>query len=193
MTYSICESCLLFPVDLSRGECAAWVQAIGSILAITVAIGIAIYQSNKQQEITRNALLEQQRQLSLGVAKTLSELAKQSLKIQSHFTSKLNTRDAVYDAVKSKIPYDMTLLYSLENSLSHIQLHKLPSNLVSLCLILTTHIQQLRLKIDNVLNVSRLMQAKDFDDLFTTLQQMEVSLTATVNDFNKAFKQTENA
>jgi hypothetical protein len=192
MTYNICETCLLIPVDLNRSECAAWVQAIGSIIAISVSIWIANFQSIKQQELTRTTLLEQQRQINLSVAETLNELAKKSLELQKYFTNLLSTREAVYQAIDTKLIYDMTLLHSLESALIGIELHKLPASLVSLSLILTATIQQLRVKIENVINTNRLMNSEHFDDLFKTLNEMQSSLTLTVKDFQAALETTKN-
>ena len=46
MTYQVFESCVLLP-GFSRTECASWVQAIGSVLAICVAIYIAWHQAKQ--------------------------------------------------------------------------------------------------------------------------------------------------
>lgn len=49
MAYDVWQTCILVP-GFSRGECASWVQAIGSILAIVGAFVIAFWQSRKQRE-----------------------------------------------------------------------------------------------------------------------------------------------
>jgi hypothetical protein len=50
MDYNICNTCLLVPVSFTRSECAAWVQAIGSVGAIALGILAIIYQQTKEEK-----------------------------------------------------------------------------------------------------------------------------------------------
>lgn len=43
MAYEVLGTCMLVP-GFNRGECASWVQAVGSIVAIVAAVGIFVYQ-----------------------------------------------------------------------------------------------------------------------------------------------------
>lgn len=185
MSYDICQTCLLFPVDLTRSECASWVQAIGSILAIAAAVGVAIYQANRQQAITRQAIIDQANAANLSVAETLAELAEASLNLQKHFEKNLNTRDAVMEAATYGLRSDMSMLQGLEQYLYAIDIHKLPQPLVRLGLILASSITQLRLKVDQVLRINRHMRSEEFEDFFQSLHQMTVSLEKTVSDFER--------
>jgi hypothetical protein len=183
MSYEICQTCLLIPVDLTRSECASWVQAIGSILAIAAAVGVAIYQASRQQAITRQAMLEQANAANLSVAETLAELAKASLNLQKHFEKNLNTREAVMEAGTYGMKSDMSMLQGLEQFLYAVELHRLPQPLVKLGLILASSITQLRVKVEQVLRINRQMRAEEFDDLFQSLHQMTISLEKTVTEF----------
>lgn len=183
MSYEICQTCLLIPVDLTRSECASWVQAIGSIFAIAAAVGVAIYQASRQQAITRQAMLEQANAANLSVAETLAELAKASLSIQKHFENNLKTREAVMEAATYGMKSDMSMLQGLEQFLYAVELHKLPQPLVKLGLILASSITQLRVKVEQVLRISRQMRAEEFEDLFQSLHQMTISLEKTVAEF----------
>lgn len=49
MAYEVWQTCMLVP-GFSMDECASWVQAIGSILAIGMAGWIAVWQAKKQRE-----------------------------------------------------------------------------------------------------------------------------------------------
>lgn len=53
--YNVAETCMLVNMALTRGECASWVQAWGSIGAIAIAIGVAFVQHwqnlKRQREI----------------------------------------------------------------------------------------------------------------------------------------------
>lgn len=192
MSYEICQTCLLLPVDLTRSECASWVQAIGSILAIAAAVGVAIYQASRQQAITRQAMLDQANAANLSVAETLAELAKASLNLQKHFENNLKTREAVMEAAAYGMKGDMSMLVGLEQFLYAIELHKLPQPLVKLGLILASSITQLRVKIEQVLRINRQMRAEEFDDLFQSLHQMTVSLEKTVSEFELEVGKLQN-
>jgi hypothetical protein len=65
MDYDICNTCLLVPVSFTRTECAAWVQAIGSVGAIIIGILAIIYQQSKEEARRVEALrLESRNQLN---------------------------------------------------------------------------------------------------------------------------------
>lgn len=65
MNYDICNTCLLVPVSFTRTECAAWVQAIGSVGAIILGISAIIYQQSKEEARRIEALrLESRKQLN---------------------------------------------------------------------------------------------------------------------------------
>lgn len=54
MAYELFDTCLLVP-GLNRTECASWVQAWGSILAILAAVGIAWHQSKHQAKLLQQS------------------------------------------------------------------------------------------------------------------------------------------
>lgn len=65
MDYDICNTCLLVPVSFTRTECAAWVQAIGSVGAIILGILAIVYQQAKEEARRVEALrLESRNQLN---------------------------------------------------------------------------------------------------------------------------------
>lgn len=49
MDYDICNTCFLVPISFTRTECAAWVQAIGSVGAIILGILAIVYQQSKEE------------------------------------------------------------------------------------------------------------------------------------------------
>jgi phage-related tail protein len=180
MAYEVCQTCLLLPIDLTRSECASWVQAIGSVFAIGAAIFAAIFQANRQQAITRQAMLDQANQATLSTASALKELAKSASKFQLHIKSILSTRDAVYEAGVNGIPFAMAMLSGLERSLNAIEVHKLPATLVRFGLILPASITQLRMKVEMTLKHHQQMDADAFDDFFQTLDEMTDSLQKSI-------------
>lgn len=65
MDYDVCNTCFLVPVSFNRTECAAWVQAIGSVGAIILGILAIIYQQSKEEARRAEALrLESRNQLN---------------------------------------------------------------------------------------------------------------------------------
>lgn len=184
MDYKICETCLFVPISLTRGECAAWVQAWGTIIAIGGAFVIANLQANKALKNSMIKLAEERRQDHLRTAETLSEIAKNSLKLQLFLTEKLKNREAVHHAAADGLPFDMPGLRALERSLDGIQLHDLPASLVSLSLILSSTVRQFRTKVDMALQQHRQMDGAAFADFFNTLNEMNSSLSDTVKDFD---------
>ena len=65
MDYDICNTCLLVPVSFTRTECAAWVQAIGSVGAIILGISAIIYQQSKEEaRRIEGSRLESRKQLN---------------------------------------------------------------------------------------------------------------------------------
>lgn len=174
MVYEVCQTCLLLPVDLNRSECAAWVQAYGSIAAIVAAICIGYRQIK--------AVLQQTKDANFAAAEALCELSKAAFNLQKHFEKNLSSRDAVHEAGDTGLVFDMAMLEGLEKSLSAIQFHQLPASLVRLALILSSSITQLRMKVQVAIKVHKEMDAAAFDDFFKTLKQMTDSLDLTIAD-----------
>lgn len=50
MTYDVLESCMLIP-GFSRGECASWVQAWGSVAAVLIAVWISNRQARHATDL----------------------------------------------------------------------------------------------------------------------------------------------
>lgn len=93
MAYNLWETCVLFP-GFSRGECAAWVQAWGSIAAIAAAIAIAGWQHHRD------------RRFAFETAKVHAELAGTSiLLLLNPLLGMLEaTRYQVLEAAKGAMP-----------------------------------------------------------------------------------------
>lgn len=185
MSCDICQTCLLIPVVLKSSDCAAWVQALGSIAAIAAAIWIG----NKQVK----SVLQQSKETKLASAEALCELSKAALNLQKHFEKNLSSRDAVHEAGDTGLVFDMAMLEGLEKSLSSIQFHQLPASLVRLALILSSGITQLRMKVQTAIRVHREMDAAAFDDFFETLKKMTNSLDLTIADIESQVKKIKEA
>lgn len=177
------------PTPASSSDAAAWVQAVGSILAIVASAGVAIWQARKTQEHTLFTIEQQRKADDLRVASALLEIATNALKLQKHMATKLGSREAIATAAEDRLPFDMPEVYSYERALDRIELHELPSNLVSLASIVAATFRQVRIKLDMVLDTQRQMDAAMFDDFFKTTAAMQESMSATVADLKKQVDQ----
>lgn len=180
----VCQTCLLFPVDLTRSECAAWVQAFGSIVAILAAIWIGRKQTQ--------SVLQQSKDATIAAAEALSELSKAAFNLQKHFEKNLSNRDAVHEAGETGLVFDMAMLEGLEKSISAIRVHQLPASLVRLALMLSASITQLRMKVAVALKLHGKMDAEQFQDFFDTLKKMTDSLDLTIKDIEEATKKMKD-
>ncbi|QWD25648.1 hypothetical protein G6686_03155 [Polynucleobacter paneuropaeus] len=185
MAYDVCQTCLLIPVALKSSDCAAWVQAFGSIAAIVAAIWIG----NRQVK----SIFQQSKETKLASAEALCELSKAAFNLQQHFEKNLSSRDAVHEAGYTGLVFDMAMLEGLEKSLSTIRVHQLPASLVRLALILSSSITQLRMKVRVAIRMYRKMDAAAFDDFFKTLKEMTDSLDLTITEIEAEMNKIKEA
>lgn len=78
---------LCFPSSMTSSEWAAWVQAVGSILAVGGAAFAAIWQSKKQHETALKVQRDERRYERVELMKTLSEMSRNCEKLFAHFIS----------------------------------------------------------------------------------------------------------
>ena len=169
----------------SSSDFAAWVQAIGSILAIVGAVGVAIWQARKAQQQTLFTIDQQRKADHLRSARTLMEIAKAALKLQVHVAGKLGSREAIYNAAPDRLPFDLPEVVALERALNKIEVHTLPAELVSLALIVAATFRQFHIKVAMVLDTHRQMDAAAFEDFFCATREMQESMRLTVADLEK--------
>ncbi len=173
---------LCLTTNLTSAELAAWVQAIGSIVAIIAVVLIAVWQANKQH---RNALAQHradQRYARIELAKTLYMLAKNCAKAMAYLTRQLSSRQAVYEITKGQVPFDFRELSKIEASIGEIPLYSLPDSLVTPTMLLSGTVRQFREKVERAIQVYRNMDAADFEDFFRVLREMNESLEQTCGD-----------
>jgi hypothetical protein len=173
---------LCITTELNSSEMASWVQAIGSILAILFAAGIAIWQSRAQHRSALLTLRAEQRHAGLEAAKTLFALSFNCSKAARYFADQLKSRDAIYEVARGERHFDFAELVALRDAASGIPLHQLPDVLVSPAMALAATMRQLRQTIDIALTKHSSMDGEDFTRLFLTLKEMVVSLTGTTED-----------
>ena len=167
---------------LTSSEWAAWVQAIGSILAIIGATGIAIWQSSKQHKNSLELLSTEHRLARLEVAQALLSLSTSSLRLLNNYSKQLPDREAVHNIGRGITHLDMNELKVVEGAVQAIPLHSLPHQLVSLTMMVGSTIRQFREHVELVLEVHRKMDAEQFSDFFNNITKMQTSMKATCED-----------
>jgi hypothetical protein len=69
--FNVWQSCLLVP-GISRAECASWVQAWGSIVALAIAIGLGVHQTRAAASLEARSRRELDRRM-IAVVNALAE------------------------------------------------------------------------------------------------------------------------
>ena len=116
--------CLL-GVCLSPEAWAAWAQAIGSVVAIFVAIGVAAWQSHASSEL----LAAQRRRARIDIAQTLAALAEDCARLVEALNQSFRDRERIYFLADGGHP-DWPELLSIERRLDGWPIHELPAYLV---------------------------------------------------------------
>lgn len=167
---------------MTSAEWAAWLQAVGTIVAILAAAVIAIWQSNKQHKIVRSLHKEEQRHNRVEMAKTLLALCRNCTKAVKHFTTQIHSQEAIHNIAEGETYFDFGELQTLENGVVNIPLYSLPDTLVTHAMILGSTVRQFRHKVDSAVRFNRQMDAEAFDDLFKVFSEMNKSLELTCKD-----------
>ena len=176
---------LCFATNLTSAEWAAWVQAIGSVLAILGAAGIAVWQARKQHANALALHAAQQKHAKVELAKTLGVLARNCSRAMAHLTGQLKDREAIHEIGEGRVHFDFGELSRLDAAISGISLHSFPSAIVTPTMILSATVRQFREKVEMVFRVHRSMEAAHFEDLFRVLREMNESIKATCSDIDK--------
>lgn len=177
--------------NLTSAEWAAWVQALGSVAAILAAAWIAIHQAKLQHQSALELHRTEQRTARVEIAKTLSVLAINSSKAMGHVSDQLNDRESVHLTAEGLIHCDLGELRRIDTYLIGIPLHSLPYSLVTLSMILGSTVHQFKDKVEMTLRLHRKMDAKQFEDFFRTISEMNASIEATCHDIAAEIKSLE--
>lgn len=173
---------LCLTTNLNSTELAAWVQAVGSVLAIIAAALIAILQSRGQH---RSALVlhrEEQRSARVAIAKTLLAIANNCAKVVAYSITQLRDRETVHRISTGEVYFDLDQIRRIETATASIPLHSLPDTLVSLTMVISATVRQFKTTVEKALYVHRQMDSASFEELFRVFGEMNESLKATCKD-----------
>jgi hypothetical protein len=183
---------LCITTDLSSTDLASWVQAIGSIVAILAATGVAIWQSRQQQKIALAVHREESRHLRREAAKSLLVVCRNCARASAHFASELSSREAVYQVASREKHFDFEELTALRDAAASMPLHQLPDVLIGPAMALAATVRQLRQTIEIALRDHRKIDAGGFSSLFKVLAEMTDSLAATTQDVQHEVDQLQS-
>jgi hypothetical protein len=161
---------------------ASWVQAVGSIIAILAAAGIAVWQSRQQHRSALALHREESRHARREAAKSLLVICRNCARAAEHFASEISSRDAIYQVASGEKHFDFEELTALRDAAASVQLHALPDVLIGPAMALAATIRQFRQTVEIAIREHRKMDAESFDNLFRTLGEMASSLLATTQD-----------
>jgi hypothetical protein len=172
-------SYLCMSTELSSTDMAAWVQAIGSILAIAGAVGTAIWQMTRSQANAMKLERIRQHNSEIDLAKTIRELCKRSTALVTYTIGAIGDRQEVHElATGQKNYYDGDLEY-LKTALASMPLHMLPSRFVKFPMFVRSQLGQMQLNIEAVLKNRDTLDAADLDafgkSLNVTLRNLEAA------------------
>lgn len=168
-----------FSTNLTSSEWAAWVQAVGSIVAVISAAGIAIWQSHKQHQSALSLHKAEQRHARLEAAKTLLALCRNCSIAADHFAKQLCDRDSLYMVATGEKHFDFEELQALQNGIAGIPLYQLPDVLVNPAMILAATLRQLRQTIEIAVKDYRTMDSSYFESFFKAMGKLVTDLELT--------------
>ena len=171
--------------DLFGETAAAWVQAIGSIAAIFIALLIASKQSRDQLRNERRLQRESDHNKELSLVRTVLKIAVNSKKLVAHCATTLQNRERLAYAAEGSIPFDRDGLRYMEYSLESIPLYQLQDDLVTPVMLLASTVRQFREKVEIGLRIHSRLNAQQHDDLFKTFSEMVEALDSIANDLSK--------
>ena len=111
---------LCFMSNLTSSEWAAWVQAIGSIIAILGAAGIAVWQARKQYKNALAIQAAEKRHEEIEKAKNILALARNCSKTINYITDELNSPQSIYMVAKRHKQIDLVELLRVDAAIRGI-------------------------------------------------------------------------
>lgn len=171
--------------NLTSTELAAWVQAIGSILAIIGSVFVAMWQSNKQYKNSSKLINFDKRISQLLTTFTISGLSKNSLKSINAYIDSLSNTDAFLNIATGKSPSYLSELRFNVNSLNSIPLHTLPYQIINLTTIVIACNREFLELLESSLKNYRFLNAENIETFLKTQKEIRDKLDATCKDIDQ--------
>jgi hypothetical protein len=186
---------LCFASNLTSEEWAAWVQAIGTIIAILAAMGIAMWQSRQQHKSALALHKAEQRHSRVELAKTLLALCRNCTKAVGHFTDQMSDRESIQKIATRETYFDFGELQTLQNATLNIPLHSFPDTLVTPAMVLGATIRQFQHTVDMAIQIHsqihNVMEPEEFEKFSKTFREFNQSLELTCADIEVAVQRVQ--
>jgi hypothetical protein len=160
---------------------AAWVQAIGSILAIVAAFAIGNHQTRVQVKLARIAAANG----DVQSAETMTYLTGAALRAVQQGRGRLDQREKVQEAAEGKFSSMYRELEAFERVLSDIPAYRVSPKVLRQALIIASNIRQFRLKVAMALEHHRKMDADEFAAFFSMMEAIESALKQSEEEATK--------
>ena len=183
------EFCLF--LNLTSSEWASWIQALGSVLAIGAAAGIAIYQSGKQHKSALALHNREKLDAQIDITKVLLALAENASKVMINIEKQLNSREAISNVVDGLESCALNEILRIDKYLNDIPLYTIPSTLVTSTMILGSTVLQFKEKVEMSFRGYRKMDSAMFVDFFKCLAEMNEVIARVCNDIDTELKRLE--
>ena len=177
---------LCFVSNLSGEQWAAWVQAVGSVIAIGATGFAAWYQSKEQHKSAMSLYRTEKRQARSELTLTLGRLAKSCHAICADFCQQLSNEEAICNIATGATHIDMAELGAIEKALEAVPLIGLPHNLVTTPLLLRSYIRQFRENCELVIEKYSVLSSDECGEFCKTIAKIRDALGKASGDINTA-------
>jgi hypothetical protein len=171
------ELCLMS--NMSSSEIAAWVQAVGSILALGAAIWIVDRQHQSAivlQRLTKQSVVVERAEVVSELMNAISKDVKDTMKL-------IPDRDALVDIGSGRVYFDHTTLSRIDFALAAIPLHELESPLLVRDIInQTANVRQFRENVEKAIRTYKNMNSRDHEDFFKVMVDADVACTEIASE-----------
>jgi aminopeptidase-like protein len=162
------NSCL-FVSDLKPSDCAAWVQAWGTVLAVVASL-VLVWVQHRLQQIREEHL--RKRQL-VARMRTIQEIAESTVTNMRFLLETFTTRQQVHDVADGRTAFPSEALDQISEAVETIPLHELDSPaLVFNVRVLVIVSRTLRSRLQWMLAHHRELSGGDFADGFNDFRDL---------------------
>lgn len=179
--------------NLTSVELAAWVQAIGTLVAIAAAALIANLQGRRAYKNALALIAAEQRNSRIELAKTLSVLSIASSRVVGHLTIQIPDSEAIYAIANKEVYFDFGQILRLDEAIANIPLHELPDKLVEPTISLSSSIRQFCGQVQSALKNNRSMNEDHFTKFFMGIERLNASIKETCVDIAYVIEQMSNS
>ena len=181
----ISETCFLVQ-GLTVSDCASWVQAWGTVLAILGAFGVAAYQARSQHQSALRVFTEQQTRQRRDHLDSLTAVARAALDHFDYTHEQTKTIALLVKVANDDVYFDYGATRYLDDSIQRISLVGMPAELIPPARLLTDTFRQYRRNIDLIPVECKRMDEDDYIHFSSTMAKIREVLQNALAKFEAA-------